>query len=479
MSHPVHTQNHPRSLEDWSKILCEQDMPIFSKTACDICTILDDPKKGAMELGATIMQDPNLTTKLLKVSNSTYYNPSKQKMKTVSRAIVILGAKNIRQLTLACSFLEAILTAKNKERANQEIADAIHAATQAKTLATATNDPCPEEIFIATLLHKIGYIAFWSFNNNLGDEITKLIDSGHFSEAQAEKKILGFELQELSEKLCKTWYLSGIIEQSITQGDQESSDKRIQLVQLGHEINESLKEGWESEAFLNCMEKVIAFSKQGERTVLTMLKQSSKTAINIARQFGAEDAVKFMVGHKKNAQNPPLENEEPIEAEYYREQINRHLSNENIRLNVVFDLILKGIHKGLAMDRTLIFFLNSRRDQLQEKLSLGWHNSTQSEKIRIRKPEKTNLLFHVLQTAEPLWVDPNKHPGLYDEQLLTLFDKENNFTLPIISENKRLGVIYCDRSRNTKPLTQEDFDEAIAFVEQLESAMSLFRKHNL
>lgn len=78
----------PQSLEEWTELLWVEEMLIFSNTAQNSYLAMDDTKKGAMEMASIILQDPNLTAKLLKVSNSPYYNPSLGKISTVSRAIV-------------------------------------------------------------------------------------------------------------------------------------------------------------------------------------------------------------------------------------------------------------------------------------------------------------------------------------------------------------------------------------------------------
>lgn len=204
----VQNEAELKSLDDWTAMLRDQEMPIFSNTVRSIHTIINDDKKGAMELAAVILQDPNLTAKLLKLSNSIYYNPSRQKMITVSRAIVILGVEVIRELTLACSFFESILSPSNRRRANEEIAQAIHAAVHAKAIAVAVNDPSPEEVFIAALLHNIGNIAFWCFCGSQGDRIQALLGSGLAHEA-AEKQVLGFKLADLGISLSQAWNLGG------------------------------------------------------------------------------------------------------------------------------------------------------------------------------------------------------------------------------------------------------------------------------
>ena len=115
-------------------------------------------------------REPNLTATLLKLGNSSYYNPSNQKVNTITRAIILLGAETIRELTLACSFIESILSSSNKARANEEIAQAIHAAVQARELAIAAHDVSPEEVFIAALLHNLGSIAFWCSDSRQSEQ---------------------------------------------------------------------------------------------------------------------------------------------------------------------------------------------------------------------------------------------------------------------------------------------------------------------
>ena len=64
------TTTEPETLEGWTHLLCHEEIPIFSNTAQKIFKTLGDNKKGAMELASDILQDPNLTAKLLKIGNS-------------------------------------------------------------------------------------------------------------------------------------------------------------------------------------------------------------------------------------------------------------------------------------------------------------------------------------------------------------------------------------------------------------------------
>lgn len=473
------TQNQPMNLEEWTELLRAQEMPIFSNTAQNIYASLDDRSKGAMELASVILQDPNLTAKLLKVGNSPYYNPSKQKMSTVSRAIVILGVGVIRELTLACSFFESILSSANKERANQEIAQAIHSAVQARELAIALRDQSPEEVFIAALLHNIGHIAFWCSGNKQTIQIHELILKSGLPAQQAEKKVLGFSLRDLGKKLSKSWHLGGLIEEAICQPD--SLDKRVQTVQLGNQICEALSAGWDSEAMTACLSKMQRLSGESLDTITAKIKRNTDKAVDIARQFGAHDASKYISPERPQA---PLEEheEEHLDKKQIQFQVLQEITSlisGDIDLNVLFEMVLEGIHRGVEMDRTLFMLLSADKKSLKEKISLGWLKSPNTGKIHVFNSEAGgNLFFHVLHERDGAWLKPPQFPELYTPQIEQKVGRHECFVFPIEVENKPIGLIYCDRGITNRSLTIDDFSVSKHFAKQAHIGLTLYRMKN-
>jgi len=468
--------NKPQTLDQWTRVLCEQEMPIFSNTAQNIYSSLDDKKKGAMELSSIILQDPNLTTKLLKISNSSYYNPSNQKMSTVSRAIVILGSKLIRELTVACSFFEAIISPENKERANKEIGRAIHAAVQAKEIAIACNDSSPEEVFIAALLNNIGNIAFWCFGGKQCKYISELVQSGNFSPEQAEKKVLGFSLAELGKCMSKSWQLGGLVEEALLHPS--SSNSRVQIVQLGKEITHAIDEGWDSSELKVCLKKLESLSGESQAIIKSNLKKSTTAAVNIACKFGAHDASQFIQANSAhNIPIPPAD--EPLDPKQIQfsilQDITSHMSG-SINLNLLLEMVVEGIHRGIGMDRTLFSLFSSNRKTLNEKLSLGWRKDVNAGKIKLEvSSSPINLFFKAIHSPDGLWANPDTDSSLYTPQVVNRIGKTECFLIPIHAENNPIGLIYTDRSINNKPLTEDDFKTAKHFTQQAIIGLALYK----
>ena len=68
--HSEKMQQSQRSIDEWVEWLSKQKMPIFSHTARKIHQSMDNKQVGAPELSQIILQDPTLTARILKLSNS-------------------------------------------------------------------------------------------------------------------------------------------------------------------------------------------------------------------------------------------------------------------------------------------------------------------------------------------------------------------------------------------------------------------------
>jgi HD-like signal output (HDOD) protein len=466
----------PHSLNEWTYVLCNQELPIFSNTALRIHHVLDDDRKGAMELASVILQDPNLTAKLLKISNAPHYNLSRHKMVTVSRAIIMLGSEVIRKLTLVCSFFESILSSTNKQQVNEEIAKAIHAAVHAQSIAIAANDSSPEEVFIATLLNHIGSISFWCFCGEQGERIQALINKEYCSREEAEEQVLGFKLTELGASLSKAWKLGGLIEESI-KADELSKNPRVGLVQLGYEITEALKEGASSKRYEACIRKIEALTKQSKQVITEKLENNAATASTIAGQFGVTDIAMVMPSPPEQS----VASEEPSPV-IDRKELQLHIAqditsiiSDYFNIDLLLETVLEGIHRGIGMDRTIFTLLVADKQSFRERLSLGWRKETYEQKVIFNISETPpNLFFHVMSGTQAFWANPSVNAQLYTPLDMNVIGKNECFVMPIFSNKIPIGLIYADRGFCKQSLTKEDFDAFKYFTQQANIGLTIY-----
>jgi HD-like signal output (HDOD) protein len=454
-----------KTLDGWVESLRDKEMPIFSHTAQRLNRALDDHRSGVMELSRIILEDPSLTAKLLRLSNSSYYNPTRQHLATITRAIVLMGIDVIRELAFACSFIEAILSQTTKRQVNREIARALHAGVQAKSFAVLAGDPSPEEVFIAALLHNIGHIAFWCFEQNEGDEIARLVREDHIDPEKAERQVLGFRLRQLGAALSRTWKLGGLTEEAFAA---TGHSRRTEIVRIACEVAKISEEGWETTGILNRLATVAEITGKTPQQIQVQAKMNADNAVKLAAQFGAKEASAYI---PTATQMPPSDDGEDNpggaggKCETALLQIMQDVTNilsGEIDLNVLFEMLIEGIYRGLDMDRVLFALLTPDRKLLREKSSLGWPPIESRGPLQISVDgTPANLFSFALNRNEHVWAKKDAVSPLaelFTPSIQSRFACDECCLSPISLNKKTIGVFYADRAVTQRPVTQDAFD---------------------
>ncbi|MEI6414590.1 MAG: HDOD domain-containing protein [Pseudomonadota bacterium] len=436
-------------------------MPIFSNTVKRLKSVMDDDKSGASELSSVILEDQSLTAKILKVSNAAYYNPNRQPIATITRAISLIGLKDICNLAIACSFIEAILSERNKQHVNREIARALHAAVQAKSFALLMNakPPVPEEVFIAGLLHNIGHVAFWCFEEEVGDAIDQLIDRGMDSE-KAERQVLGFTLRQFGASLGKSWQLGKTVLEGYSA---TTASKQAEIVKIACEVAKYAIQGWETPEIKNSLNKLSKLVDKTEEQLFNQVKVNAESAILLANRFGAREAAAFIPEANHVAATlaePPERTEEGLLT--FIQDITDMLGGDSTEFHLVFQMIAEGIYRGLDMDRVFFALITQDRKFVKEKTALGWPPLATRNPLQIPVSVMPHHLISLcVDRNERIWAkpDPATHfSQFYTPMFRTHFGSHECFISPISANKRVIGLFYCDRAVRHHPMTQKHFE---------------------
>lgn len=111
-------------------------------------------------LAKIILKDPSLTSRLLKMANSSFYQRVTN-ITTVHQAVSILGVTTVKCLTLSASiFNPERIAASTGVDPKEFFAYSLSIASASEKIAQTVQYPSPEEAFIAGLLHDIGVLFF-------------------------------------------------------------------------------------------------------------------------------------------------------------------------------------------------------------------------------------------------------------------------------------------------------------------------------
>lgn len=459
------------NLDNWIQRISENELPIFKYTVNAINDVVSKDATSTSDLSRIILRDANLTARVLRLANSPTYNITGSTISTVSRAIVYLGFNLVRDVSMSLAIIDALLSGKAKEHALKLMAESFHAAVQARDFAERRGDDASEEIFIAALLRYVGEITFWCVAGEEGDRIIELMEQRGFSEKMAQQEVLGFTLDQLTVGLTQDWQLSDLLHSAINKPSMDNP--RIKDIVLALQLSEKSKHSWNSKDTLSVAEHIAKHIEVDKTKVMNVLHENANKAAEVAQLFGASAIIKYLPIEEENVKDDDsslvFDANCPIPDPLLQLNILRDLSgilSDKPNLNLILEIILEGIYRGVGLDRTVFAMLTSDKKAIKAKYALGKDNQNFINKFNFSL--QTNNVFSKLITmSEALWVKDtqNKKMEVSEDIRLALASKEF-YIAPLILSGRVIGLIYADRQPSDRELDNESYESFKHFVQQ-------------
>ena len=251
-----------KDLDLWVKYISERSIPMFNCTVKTVLSLSSDEQVSLKTLADTVLRDAVLTSRVLQIANSAYYNRSQKPIANLRRAILFLGFNKIYEICLTVALIDELVN----QRAHQHVIDlmskSFHAAIQARTLAEKLHVHHADEIFVATLFYRLGEIAFWSLSGKVGDQF--FIDYpnlGYLPEAEQES-LLGVTFKQITYGLLEEWKLSKLLQNTLLNPHSSSVDAKC--IHLGLVIADNICQAnfpEKQQALFALLEKETSLSK--------------------------------------------------------------------------------------------------------------------------------------------------------------------------------------------------------------------------
>ncbi len=185
-----------------------RDLPALPTSVTRVMQLTNDPKAGLSDVAHALAADQGLAARVLKLANSAYYGSSRR-IGTVSEAVVILGMRTTRNLTLATScqdMLEREVSGYFLPR-GALWRHSLACAAAAQNLARRAHFRGTEEAFVAGLLHDIGKVIMNAYLKAEFAQVLTRVAKGEMTFSDAEREALGFDHAEVGARLLERWNL--------------------------------------------------------------------------------------------------------------------------------------------------------------------------------------------------------------------------------------------------------------------------------
>lgn len=456
------TEPARKTLTDWVEQLQSAGMPIFSRTVSEVSGVAESRQSSARDLSVAIGRDASLSARLLKIANSPLFNLQNRTIDTISAAVVMIGFDAVRELAVSLALIEQVLKGRRHARLTQTMSRAFHAAAQARSFAAALHDRRPEEVFVAALLLRIGEMAFWAAAEEEAAAIERMTRTGA-SLADAEMRVLGFHLEDLTRRLVEEWKLGGLLENAVT----GKPDPRVASVRLGDEVAAVVEQfGWDSAEARHTIESVARHLDQPRARVTELIEANVEEAGRIAGRYGVPAVQNYLLRHDHPEQRRTPDAAVQLDS---LKRIAEHLEGD-VDLGELVRLVLTGIHEGIGLERTFFALLSPDRSMLQVKHALG---DCGTGAIALHESPRRDLFRAALTSGKLVHITEENRASVAAllTEHLTARVAVPFVAMPIRAGSRAVGLLYADNAPHGGVIGPESLSAFRHFGQQISLAL--------
>lgn len=511
------------------------DLPVFSASVNHIHRISSDPDSDAMHLANEVLKDANLSTKLLRLSNSPYYNRSGGKINVISRAIILLGFDTVKNLTLTLKLIENFQHENPGIDMSQLLVRAYITAGFVRDVAMRCGIADAEETYTCALLHNLGEILTAYFLSDRYLEIQRLVREGKLEATEAEKAVLGMTVADVGKEIAASWEFAPRIVSTM----ESELPKIVGQITKPLELNQALAaiaskvvaglysdysgKGMSQQELMLDLAKAAGLSvKQIESSLTNSFKMSCELAQEYgldkrkmmpvvvetgdaardktARQFAFfASATREQVAMNPNGEAPPTDPAASTAANVANKpgaalgaspsNVNAQLQLEYIqeitslitgaaKLNTVLFKVLEGIHEAIGLNRVLLCLLSLDRSHYVGRIAVGHDGDVLKDFFNLPLNSKTDIFARIVTEGSEITVQ-DSNDAQWKDVLPPKFDTTIGAKSFVVSSlrsgSKPIGFIYADRGKGGKGISPEQQRGFIQFVAQARLALQTCR----
>ncbi len=220
-----------------------EQLPSIPEVASKIMNMINDPDVSFKRIAEEISKDQAMTTNILKLCNSAFFSKGKE-ITSIDRAIVTLGLKEINDIVLVIAAKPVL----DKAIIGYDLGkgdlwkQGLVAATISKNIAMKKNKGIADIVFTGGLIHNVGKVVLALYVQNTFNEILNTVKERGITFNEAEKEIMGFNHQEVGEKILSKWNFPPVLKSIVRyyhepQNAPDEHKVEVSIVHVAHSLS--------------------------------------------------------------------------------------------------------------------------------------------------------------------------------------------------------------------------------------------------
>jgi HD-like signal output (HDOD) protein len=466
-AHPATAPNPEATLALLSeRVRRRGDMPGFARAINTILGAMRGEDEHAFDMAQTVLTDPVLTQKVLRLANSGMYSAFGQHVNTVTKAILVLGTDAIGHLALGLKLIEELSSASaDSSVAHVEMEKAVLAGIVAQQVAHGAAKRDAEEAVVCAMLHGLGrmMVAFY-----MPEAWIALQQHGGAGlEDAAALPVLGLTMEAIGRATAEQWGLPRNLLDGMRRvapgepGEQFSHADWVAAVStMSSECAESL---WHDDADGAAKVRELAESYAGMLGVETdnILAAIEKAKVVAAADLSiaplskpAERRARAAASNRKRAEGNKILASGAADMRHF---------GDTASPGQMVSMALETWYQGLSFSRAVAFMRNRREHNYVARMSFGDGVRELLPQMSFADAYEPNV-FHAALTSDRVIFIENARDPKFAAKLpawwkSTLPEARSFVILPLCVNGQPAGFIYGDWDDSFPPiaLSQTEF----------------------
>lgn len=484
------TKISPLSLSDktlellWARIRQRGDLPGFSSVVKAIVGAMHGDDDREFNMTKTVLSDPALTQRVLRLANSAMYSAFGQGINTVSKAVIVLGTETIGHLALGLKLIDGLAAASpDTSNTRNEMGRAVLAGQIARQVASSSTQRDTEEAVVCSILHSLGRLMVSFYLPEQWAQVQALATEKNVTENEATRDILGLELDEIGRLIGKRWGLPNGLVESL-----KDMPPRI-APGISHEP-------------LEHAEWLAAVSTMSTRCAGVLCSEDNapardltRIAENYAEMLGLEPdfVLQAIDNAKKVAADEILLEQEGTPADDAKEQLHLPLGKPADSIKILkrgvgdmgdgvaattntgqlMTVALETVYQGLGLSRAIAFLRNHDEGKYIARMSFGEGAEELLPRLRFNDAYQPDVFHAALANDKMIFVEDAQAPGFINKLPRWWRDElgtsRSFMILPLMLNFHPVGFLYGDWSASLP--TAEISPDEVVLLDELRALM--------
>ncbi|WP_295399178.1 HDOD domain-containing protein [uncultured Thiocystis sp.] len=448
-----------------------EQLPVLAWTRRELASLLTDELVPLRKLSAAIMADPAMALRVMQRANAVPHRHFSAEVVMLEDAAHMLGTQSLLRLESEASVAEEVLDAERLASYRRSAGRAVLAGLLAQDWAELDRDRFPSEVSLAALLNNLGELFLLAHGDARINRYLELVEVSHVLPHEAEYVSLGESLEELGHVLAVRWKLPEMVREAMRA--RNARYLRTLCVMLATQIARDAFSAWRHPMRLRDLRLAAELLNLDLPSLIQRINRVLGAFNPTAARYGLGSLALLplerdgRLSATTHAPWTPAFCLAPREDDYLAclaALSDRSLSDRES----VFATLLRGLHRGLGLNRAVFAVYCPRRRTLMAEFLVGTDFEPTFNRFSLSL-DSGGLFGELLDAPSALWLNEETQADLLPRiplEIVELIGDTRFFVMSMWVSGQPVGVVYADRRSASCRLDARSYASFLRLVSQ-------------